>query len=142
MDLTPSALPNPVIFAIIQAPWEGLFKNINMLIFNKILDYLRSAKNELTKVTWPSKQNTTRYSVLVIVISLSVAAFFGLLDMGLSKLVAASLANKTAAPTEPVEPVGPAPDIQTDVPSIDFDSVAPISTPDNGTPDTQTDNQE
>lgn len=135
-------MPNHNIFAIIQSPWEGLFKNINMLIFNKILDYLRSAKNELTKVTWPSKQNTTRYSVLVIVISLSVAAFFGLMDMSLSKLVAASLANKTIAPTQPMEPAMPAPDIQTDVPSIDFDSVTPISTPEDGAPDTQTNNQE
>lgn len=102
-----------------------------MLIFNKIIDYLRSAKNELTKVTWPSKQSTTHYSVLVIAISLSVAAFFGVLDMGLSKLVSASLANKTIAPTQPVEPAMPTPEVQTDVPSIDFDSVTPISTPDN-----------
>lgn len=113
-----------------------------MHIFNKIIDYLRSAKNELTKVTWPSKQNTTRYSVLVIVISLSVAAFFGLLDMGLSKLVAASLANKTTSQTEPTIPTESTPEIQTDVPSIDFDSVTPISTPDNETPDTETNNQE
>lgn len=113
-----------------------------MLIFNKIIDYLRSAKNELTKVTWPSKQNTTRYSVLVIVISLSVAAFFGLLDMGLSKVVAASLANKTAVPTEPMAPTETTPEIQTDVPSIDFDSVTPISTPDNENPDAETNNQE
>ncbi|MBU0646298.1 preprotein translocase subunit SecE [Patescibacteria group bacterium] len=53
--------------------------------------YLRDAKEELGKVTWPSKQDTIRYSVVVIAISVFVAAFFGGLDwvfnLGLEELI-------------------------------------------------------
>jgi preprotein translocase subunit SecE len=81
-----------------------------MNIISKFVIYLRSSRHELTKVTWPSKQLTTRYSILVITISLAVAAFFGFLDMGLTKVVNITLvenavqrapAGSTAAPIVP-----------------------------------------
>jgi len=81
-----------------------------MNIIEKFVDYLRSSKHELTKVSWPSKQTTTRYSLLVIVISLSVAAFFGVLDIGLTELVNKTLVERAVrtAPTQlPEEPVVP-----------------------------------
>jgi preprotein translocase subunit SecE len=81
-----------------------------MNIIEKFVDYIRSAKHELTKVSWPSKQTTTRYSVLVIVISLSVAAFFGILDIGLTELVNKTLVERavqTAPAQIPQEPVVP-----------------------------------
>jgi preprotein translocase subunit SecE len=46
----------------------------------KINDYVKESIIELKKVTWPSKKDTYRYSVLVIVISLLIAAFLGGLD--------------------------------------------------------------
>lgn len=36
----------------------------------------------MKKVTWPTKKETYNYTVLVIVISLAVAAFLGILDYG------------------------------------------------------------
>jgi len=53
--------------------------------------YVREAKEEMGKVTWPSQKETIQYSVLVIVISILVAAFFGGLDwilsLGLERLI-------------------------------------------------------
>ena len=108
-----------------------------MSLIQKIFDYFRSSKNELTKVTWPSRKETIRYSTLVITISLGIAAFFGLLDMGLSRLVNASLANKTFATTpttptqqQPVIPTTqPVTDTQTQPKSLDFTNVTPITSP-------------
>lgn len=46
--------------------------------------YFKDAKSELGKVNWPSRQDTTRLSLLVVGASLIIAAFFGILDFGLS----------------------------------------------------------
>jgi len=58
---------------------------------NKITNYFLTAKEELLKVVWPSKEDTLRYSLLIIGLSLAVAAFFGLLDfvfnLGFEKLI-------------------------------------------------------
>ena len=43
-------------------------------------DYLRSSWGEIKKVTWPTRETTIRYSAIVIVVSLAVAAFFARLD--------------------------------------------------------------
>lgn len=56
-----------------------------------LIRYIRDSKEEMAKVTWPSRAETTKYSVLVIVISIGVAAFFfGLdwaLNLGLEQLI-------------------------------------------------------
>lgn len=58
---------------------------------NKIIAYFTTAKEELLKVVWPSQKDTVRYSLLIIGMSLAVAAFFGLLDfvfnLGFEKLI-------------------------------------------------------
>jgi len=115
-----------------------------MSIFTKITDYLLSAKNELSKVTWPSRQVTIRYSALVIAISVGVAAFFGFLDVGLSQVVTTALANKKVEQTQPADqapvvPVTTQPAAQdtTQPQTIQFDNVTPITTPtDNKAPAT------
>lgn len=53
--------------------------------------YLRESKEELEKVTWPSRKDTTRYSVLVIVSCVVLAAYFGLLDFALNAALSALL---------------------------------------------------
>jgi preprotein translocase subunit SecE len=52
-----------------------------------ILTFLREAKVELARVNWPSQKEVIRYTVLVVVISLSVALFLGALDFLFSFLV-------------------------------------------------------
>ncbi len=47
---------------------------------NKLTDYIKSSIEEMKKVTWPTKKETKNYTVLVIGISLAIAAFLGALD--------------------------------------------------------------
>ena len=47
---------------------------------NKLIDYIKSSVIEMKKVTWPSRKETYRYTILVVVISLATAAFLGALD--------------------------------------------------------------
>ncbi len=58
---------------------------------SKISRYLQESLEEMKKVTWPTKKETYNYTLLVIGISLAVAAFLGILDfifnLGLEKLI-------------------------------------------------------
>ncbi|MGI5827376.1 MAG: preprotein translocase subunit SecE [Patescibacteria group bacterium] len=47
---------------------------------NKIINYIKASIEELKKVSWPTKKETYHYTVLVIVVSLAVAAYLGGLD--------------------------------------------------------------
>ncbi|HLC89498.1 MAG TPA: preprotein translocase subunit SecE [Patescibacteria group bacterium] len=51
-----------------------------MNILAKITNYLKSSQQELKKVIWPSKKEITRHTLLVIAISLGVAALLGIID--------------------------------------------------------------
>lgn len=54
---------------------------------SKIIDYFKGAKEELSKVVWPSKQVTINHTIVVIGVSLLIALFLGAIDLGLSKVV-------------------------------------------------------
>lgn len=45
-----------------------------------IIDFLKEAKVELAKVSWPDRAKVFRYTVTVVVLSVAVAAFLGTLD--------------------------------------------------------------
>jgi preprotein translocase subunit SecE len=47
---------------------------------NKLTNYLRDSYQELKKVVWPSRQETTNLTLVVVGISLGVAALLGALD--------------------------------------------------------------
>jgi len=53
-----------------------------------IFRLLGEVYSELRKVTWPSRQETTRLTTLVIVISAAIGALLGLIDIGFSRLFA------------------------------------------------------
>ena len=53
-----------------------------------IKEYFRGAMGEMKKVVWPTKKQTTQYSIAVVVMSLFVAAFFGVLDYFFNELLA------------------------------------------------------
>ncbi|MFA6533690.1 MAG: preprotein translocase subunit SecE [Patescibacteria group bacterium] len=59
---------------------------------NPITTYFLEAKAELKKVAWPTKKETTKHTLLVIGISLGVAAVLGAVDyvfsLGFEKLIA------------------------------------------------------
>jgi preprotein translocase subunit SecE len=51
-----------------------------MNFFQRALNFLRESKTELKKVKWPTLRETLQYTLVVIIISLVVAAYLGGLD--------------------------------------------------------------
>ncbi len=66
-------------------------KPFNSFFMTALKNYLIEAIHEMKKVTWPTKKQTTYYSAVVVILSITVALFFGLLDyflnLGLSSLI-------------------------------------------------------
>lgn len=56
-----------------------------------LIKYLKESKQELEKVTWPSKKDTVYYSIVVILVTAAAAIYFGLIDyllaLGLGALI-------------------------------------------------------
>ncbi|MCX6762378.1 MAG: preprotein translocase subunit SecE [Candidatus Moranbacteria bacterium] len=47
---------------------------------NKITTFIKEARGELKKVNWPTREQTVKYTALVVGLSLAVAIFLGALD--------------------------------------------------------------
>lgn len=43
-------------------------------------DYFREVKAEMKHVSWPSRQTTIMYTIVVVLVSVVVAIYLGLLD--------------------------------------------------------------
>jgi len=54
---------------------------------NRFIQYLRDTRGELRHVSWPTGRQATVYTVLVIVLSLIVAALLGLFDFIFTSLL-------------------------------------------------------
>jgi preprotein translocase subunit SecE len=53
----------------------------------QVRDFFREVRIELKKVTWPTRKETIAATSMVIILSVLVAFFLGLLDVGLAKAV-------------------------------------------------------
>ncbi|EKO39551.1 MAG: preprotein translocase, SecE subunit [Solidesulfovibrio magneticus str. Maddingley MBC34] len=51
-------------------------------------EFFEQAKGELRKVTWPTREETVKTGIAVLVFSLVMAIYLGVVDMALSRLVA------------------------------------------------------
>ncbi|MFH1551299.1 MAG: preprotein translocase subunit SecE [bacterium] len=47
----------------------------------KIVEFLKEVRIELKRVTWPTRKDTIKYTLIVIGFSIAVAAFLGSLDL-------------------------------------------------------------
>jgi preprotein translocase subunit SecE len=58
---------------------------------NVVSKYLQETKSEIKKVTWPTKKQTINDTLMVVVISVAMAAFIGVVDyvfnLGLTQLI-------------------------------------------------------
>ena len=54
---------------------------------NKVVTFLRDVHLELKRVTWPNKQQTMSATMVVIVATLIVSAYLGVVDLVLARLV-------------------------------------------------------
>jgi preprotein translocase subunit SecE len=55
-------------------------------MINKITKFLKEVRQELTKVAWPSKEELRDSTIVVIVLSILLSAFIGVVDFGLSRI--------------------------------------------------------
>jgi preprotein translocase subunit SecE len=53
-------------------------------MFNKFWQFIKDVRVEFTKVSWPSREELIQSTMVVMVVSLIVAAFIGVVDRILS----------------------------------------------------------
>jgi len=53
----------------------------------RIKAFLQESKQELKRVNWPTREETTRYTLFVIFFSLGIAAVLGFLDYAFLKVL-------------------------------------------------------
>jgi preprotein translocase subunit SecE len=57
------------------------------IIAERIVRFLKEAKIELKKVTWPTPRQTLASTSVVIIVVIIVSIFLGIVDFGLSKAI-------------------------------------------------------
>ncbi len=53
-----------------------------------IIGFIKEVKEELEKVAWPTREQTIRYTILVIIVAIATGLFLGGLDYILTALTA------------------------------------------------------
>ena len=56
-------------------------------MFKTLQKYLSEVQREIKKTSWPSREATKNMTILVLVVSLLLASYIGLLDFLLQKLM-------------------------------------------------------
>ena len=56
-------------------------------VFQKITQFIKEAKLELKKVTWPTPKQTMASTAVVIIIVFIVSVYLGIVDFALAKMV-------------------------------------------------------
>ena len=78
-----------------------------MNILQRFVAYLRHSATELQKVVWPSKEDLTRYTALVVGVTVISAVFFAALDGALNSAVTSLIAQRKAPISATVDPILP-----------------------------------
>ena len=58
-----------------------------MSAMEQVREYMKDVRSELTKVSWPTREELRDSTVVVIVTVLLVATFIGIVDQGLNRVV-------------------------------------------------------
>jgi preprotein translocase subunit SecE len=69
-------LTPPLNGGIIKKRPGRAFKNAK----NRMMNYFKDVRAEMKHVSWPSRSVTIAYTIVVVVVSLVVAIYLGLLD--------------------------------------------------------------
>ena len=54
---------------------------------SKISGFLKAVVSEMRKVSWPKRKELTRYTIVVLSTVVFMAVYFGIVDLGISKLM-------------------------------------------------------
>jgi preprotein translocase subunit SecE len=60
-------------------------------MFERLKRFLKEVKVELTKVTWPTMAELRGSTGIVIITTLVITAFIGIVDLGLGRLISVFL---------------------------------------------------
>ena len=55
--------------------------------FGKISKFLKSVRSELKKVNWPTKEEITSNTLVVIVTVIALISFIGIIDLALANII-------------------------------------------------------
>ena len=58
-----------------------------MKLIKKLSSFLKEVRLEMKKVNWPARKETIKYTLIIVGVSLVVAAFLGGLDFLFSSLI-------------------------------------------------------
>ena len=61
--------------------------------FGNISRSIKEIYAELGRVTWPTKEETTRLSIIVVSISIVIGLFLGVIDLAFSRIIAFFIYN-------------------------------------------------
>lgn len=53
----------------------------------KLTGFFKSVVSEMRKVSWPKRKDLTRYTIVVIFTVIFMAVYFGLIDLGISRVM-------------------------------------------------------
>jgi len=58
-----------------------------MAIFGKVGKFFRRVKQELKKVNWPSKEDLSSYTLVVVITVVALIVFIGVIDLLLTNII-------------------------------------------------------
>lgn len=64
-----------------------------MAVLAKVREYFMSVRAEVTRVSWPSRKEVLAFTVLVILLTLALGVYLGLVDLVLQHLLRLLLAK-------------------------------------------------
>ncbi|MFS0576102.1 preprotein translocase subunit SecE [Sporosarcina sp. 179-K 3D1 HS] len=53
----------------------------------KLTGFFKDVVSEMRKVSWPKRRDLTRYTIVVIFTVIIMAVYFGLIDLGISRIM-------------------------------------------------------
>jgi preprotein translocase subunit SecE len=56
-------------------------------IMSKLIGFLKNVGSEMRKVSWPKRKELTRYTIVVLSTVVFMAVYFGLIDLGISRVM-------------------------------------------------------
>jgi preprotein translocase subunit SecE len=60
---------------------------------NAIRRFFRETSGELRKVTWPTRQEATNLTIIVLIVMVAMSVFLWLVDLGATELLALAIGS-------------------------------------------------
>jgi preprotein translocase subunit SecE len=56
-------------------------------IMSKLIGFFKDVVSEMRKVSWPRRKELTRYTIVVLSTVVFMAVYFGIIDIGISRVM-------------------------------------------------------